>query len=276
MLREQIELLYSRDLTSINRHEALQVFNELKFFLNNGEIRSAVPSENGWIVNEWVKKGILLGFRLGELTDVSLDDRFRFYDKSTYPLKKFSLDNQVRIVPGGSSVRDGSYVAKGVVIMPPSYINTGAYIDEGTMIDSHVLVGSCAQIGKHIHLSAGTQIGGVLEPIGALPVIVEDEVFIGANCGIFEGTMIQKRAVLASGVIITASTPVYDIVNKSVYRSAKEKPLTIPEGAVVVPGSRRIENDFARSSGLSVYTPIIIKYRDAGTDAATILEESLR
>jgi 2,3,4,5-tetrahydropyridine-2-carboxylate N-succinyltransferase len=276
MLREQIELFYSSDLHSINRQEALQAFNELKFFLNNGEIRSAVPSENGWVVNEWVKKGILLGFRLGELTDVSLDDRFHFYDKNTYPLKKFSLGHQVRIVPGGSSVRDGSYVAKGVVIMPPSYINTGVYVDEGTMIDSHALVGSCAQIGKHIHLSAGTQIGGVLEPIGALPVIVEDDVFIGANCGIFEGTTIKKRAVLASGVLLTASTPIYDVVNNAVYRSTKERPLTVPEGAVVVPGSRRIENNFAQSNGLSVYTPVIIKYRDAGTDAATVLEESLR
>ncbi len=276
MLREQIELLYSRDLASINRLEALQVFNELKFFLNNGEIRSAVPSEKGWVVNEWVKKGILLGFRLGELTDVSLDERFHFYDKSTYPLKKFSLEHQVRIVPGGTSIRDGSYVAKGVVIMPPSYINTGSYVDEGTMIDSHVLIGSCAQIGKHIHLSAGTQIGGVLEPVGALPVIVEDDVFIGANCGIFEGTTIKNRAVLASGVILTASTPVYDIVNDAVYRSTKDLPLIIPEGAVVVPGSRRIENNFAQINGLSVYTPIIIKYRDAGTDAATVLEESLR
>jgi 2,3,4,5-tetrahydropyridine-2-carboxylate N-succinyltransferase len=276
MIREQIEFFYSRDLTSANRHEALQVFNELKFFLNNGEARSASPSADGWIVNEWVKKGILLGFRLGELTDVSLDDRFRFYDKSTYPLKKFSLENQVRIVPGGSSVRDGCYVANGVVIMPPSFINTGAYVDEGTMIDSHALVGSCAQIGKNVHLSAASQIGGVLEPIGALPVIVEDEVFIGGQCGVFEGTTVKKWAVLASGVILTASTPVYDVVNSTIYRSTAEHPLTIPEGAVVVPGSRTIAGDFAKTHGLSLYMPIIIKYRDAGTDAATVLEKSLR
>jgi 2,3,4,5-tetrahydropyridine-2-carboxylate N-succinyltransferase len=281
ILKEQIELYYPQDIDKIDRHSAIQTFNEFKFFLNNGEIRAASPSANkenksGWIAHDWVKKGILLGFRLGELTDVSINEHFKYFDKSTYPLKKFTLANQVRIVPGGSSIRDGSYVAPGVVIMPPAYINVGAYVDTQSLIDSHALVGSCAQIGKRVHLSAAAQIGGVLEPIGALPVIVEDDVFIGGNTGIFEGTIVKQRAVIAAGVILTGSTPVFDLVNEKVYRRTKETPLIIPENAVVVPGSRALETPFAISNHLAISTPIIIKYRDSKSDAATVLEESLR
>ncbi len=275
-LREKIELLYDKDNQSIDRKEGLQAFNELKFFLNHGEVRAASPSPNGWIIHQWVKKGILLGFRLGELVDDSINEQFRYFDKSTYPLKKFTKDDNVRIVPGGTSIRDGCYVANSVVIMPPSYINVGAYVDEGTLVDSHVLVGSCAQIGKRVHLSAGSQIGGVLEPIGAMPVIIEDDVFVGGMCGIFEGVQIQRNTVLASGVIITASTPVYDLVQNTVYRSTETTPLTIPEGAVVVPGSRSVEKDFAHKHGISMYTPVIVKYRDSRTDARTVLETALR
>ncbi len=281
ILRDRIELFYPQDISKIDRQQALQTFNELKFFLNNGEIRSASPVGNandpvGWAVNEWVKKGIILGFRLGEITDVSLDEHFRFFDKSTLTLKKVTEESGVRIVPGGTSIRDGAYLAKGTIVMPPAYINIGSYIDEGTMIDSHALVGSCAQIGKRVHLSAASQIGGVLEPIGALPVIVEDNVFIGGNCGIYEGTVIKKNAVIATGVHITHSTPVYDLVNNTIIRSSKELPIIIPEGAVVIPGSRAIDQPFAKQHNLSAYAPLIIKYRDASTDAATVLESSLR
>jgi len=281
ILKERIELFYQQDLDRIDHHEAIQTFNEFKFFLNNGDIRAASPSKegenkSGWIVSDWVKKGILLGFRLGELIDVSMNEHFKYYDKSTYPLKKLTLDNQVRLVPGGSSIRDGSYVAPGVVIMPPAYINVGAYVDSKTMIDSHALVGSCAQIGKRVHLSAAAQIGGVLEPIGALPVIIEDDVFVGGNTGIFEGTIVKQRAIIAAGVILTGSTPVYDLVNEKIYRRTKETPLIIPENAVVVPGSRSIETPFAKNNKLALYAPIIIKYRDSKSDAATVLEESLR
>ncbi len=281
ILKERIESLFTQDIDKIDRHSAIQTFNELKFFLNVGDVRAAVPSsvdENrgGWAVNDWVKKGILLGFRLGGLTDVSIDEHFRYFDKSTYPLKKISLENQIRIVPGGSSIRDGSYIAPGVMIMPPAYVNVGAYIGSETMIDSHALVGSCAQVGKRVHLSAAAQIGGVLEPIGAMPVIVEDDVFVGGNCGIFEGTIVKQRAVIAAGVILTGSTPVYDLINEKIYRKTSDTPLIIPEGAVVVPGTRTISSPFALKHQVSVYAPVIIKYRDKNTDAATILEESLR
>jgi 2,3,4,5-tetrahydropyridine-2-carboxylate N-succinyltransferase len=281
ILKEQIELYYPQDIDKIDRHSAIQSFNEFKFFLNNGDIRAAAPSmseENitGWIVNDWVKKGILLGFRLGELADVSINEHFKYFDKSTYPLKKLTLGNQVRLVPGGSSVRDGSYIAPGVVIMPPAYINVGAYVDSNTMIDSHALIGSCAQIGKRVHVSAAAQIGGVLEPIGALPVIIEDDVFIGGNTGIFEGTIVKQRAVIAAGVILTGSTPVYDLVKEKVYRRTQETPLIIPENAVVIHGSRGLETPFAKNNRLALYAPIIIKYRDSKSDAATVLEESLR
>lgn len=280
-LKERIEHFYSQDADTIDRQEALQAFKELKFFLNVGDVRAASPSSAegncaGWIVSDWVKKGILLGFRLGKLTDASIDEHFRYFDKSTYPLKKITRDHQIRMVPGGSSIRDGAYVAKGVVVMPPAYINVGAYVDEGTMIDSHALVGSCAQIGKRVHLSAAAQIGGVLEPIGALPVVIEDDVFIGGHCGIFEGTIVKNHAVIGAGAILTGSTPVYDLVNAKVYRKTAESPLVIPEGAVIVPGSRGIDAPFARQHGLALYTPVIIKYRDRNTDAATVLEESLR
>jgi 2,3,4,5-tetrahydropyridine-2-carboxylate N-succinyltransferase len=280
-LKDRIEHFYVQDPTSLDRQEALQAFKELKFFLNVGDIRAASPSPAegvcaGWVVNDWVKKGILLGFRLGKLTDASIDEHFRFFDKNTFPLKKITRDNQIRIVPGGSSIRDGSYVAKGVVVMPPAYINVGAYVDEGTMIDSHALVGSCAQVGKRVHLSAAAQIGGVLEPIGALPVIVEDDVFIGGHCGIFEGTIVKKRAVIGAGAILTGSTPVYDLVNEKIYRKTNDSPLVIPEGAVIVPGSRSIEATFAKKHSVALYTPVIIKYRDSNTDAATVLEEGLR
>jgi 2,3,4,5-tetrahydropyridine-2,6-dicarboxylate N-succinyltransferase len=280
-LKEQIESYFAQNVSDLDRQEALHAFHDLKFFLNRGEIRAAHPStENGniegWIVNTWVKKGILLGFRLGAMQDYSQNTQFRFFDKSTYPLKNFNQDDGVRIVPGGTSVRDGSYVAPNVVIMPPAYINVGAYVGEGTMVDSHALVGSCAQVGKRVHVSAATQIGGVLEPVGAMPVIVEDDVMIGGNCGIYEGTIVKRRAVIGTGVILTGSTPVYDLVKGTVYRKTPEKPLVIPDGAVVVQGSRQIDGAFARQHGIAVYTPVIVKYRDERTDAATALEESLR
>jgi 2,3,4,5-tetrahydropyridine-2-carboxylate N-succinyltransferase len=280
-LKERIESYYSQDVKSIDRRGSIETFNELKFFLNTGDIRAAAPSstkENigGWTVNDWVKKGIILGFRLGELTDISIDQNVKYFDKHTYSLKKLTLNNQVRLVPGGSSIRDGSHVAQGVVIMPPAFVNVGTYIDEGTMIDSHALVGSCAQIGKRVHLSAAAQIGGVLEPIGAMPVIIEDDVFIGGNCGIFEGTIVKQKAVIAAGVILTGSTPVYDLINEKIYRRTKETQLIIPENAVVVPGSRAVDSPFAQQNRISLYAPIIIKYRDSNTDAATVLEENLR
>lgn len=275
-LPDEIEFLYSQDLKSINRKEALEVFNEFKSLLNTGKIRAAEKVEGEWKVNLWVKKGILLGFRIGNLVDISINENFRYFDKDTYPLKKIAKDHNVRAVPGGTSIRDGAFVAPNVVIMPPAYVNVGAYIDEGTMIDSHALVGSCAQIGKKVHLSAGSQIGGVLEPIGEMPVIIEDEVFVGGNCGVYEGTILRQRVVLGAGVILTGSTPVYDAIKRTTYRRTKEQPLEIPEGAVVVPGGRPLNSDFGREHQLSLYTPIIVKYRDEKTDAAMVLEESLR
>lgn len=278
-LKDQIELYFNQETKTLDRTAALRVFNELKFFLNSGEVRAATKSpksKSGWTVNDWVKKGIILGFRLGELVDYSEKEQFRFFDKNTYPLKRLTLDHNVRLVPGGSSVRDGAYLAMGVVIMPPAYVNTGAYVDEGTMIDSHALIGSCAQIGKRVHVSAACQVGGVLEPIGAMPVIIEDDVFVGGQCGVYEGTIVRKRAVLAAGVVLTGSSRVFDIPKKKIYTRTKDSPLVIPQGAVVVQGSRRLEKTFAKSNGLSVSTPIIVKYRDEKTDAATALEESLR
>lgn len=256
--------------------EARTVFEEFKRRLTAGEIRAAEKVGEDWLVHSWVKQGILLGFRLGQLTDFSLNEQFRFFDKETYPLQRLSLEQRVRVVPGGTAIRDGAYVAPGVVIMPPSYINVGAYIDAGTMIDSHVLVGSCAQVGKRVHLSAAAQVGGVLEPVGARPVIIEDDVFIGGNCGIYEGTLIRRRAVIGAGVILTASVPVYDIVHQRVYRGTRERPLVIPEGAVVVPGARALSGGFAQAHGLALYAPVIVKYRDEKTDAGTVLEEALR
>jgi 2,3,4,5-tetrahydropyridine-2-carboxylate N-succinyltransferase len=280
-LRERIEHFYAQPGQPANQELAFECFQEFKSQLNAGKIRSAEPTRNsgnliGWVVNDWVKKGILLGFRLGKLADVSINRQFRFFDKHTFPLKSLSLENEVRIVPGGSSIRDGSYVAKNVAVMPPAYINVGAYVDEGTMIDSHALVGSCAQIGKRVHLSAASQVGGVLEPIGALPVIIEDEVFVGGNCGIYEGTVVKRRAVIGAGVLLTASIPVYDLVKSQIYRRTESTPLMIPEGAVVVQGSRHIDQPFAKQHHIAIYTPVIIKYRNEDTDAATALEESLR
>ncbi len=278
-LKDQIESFFNQDIKQLDRLSAIRAFHELKFFLNGGEIRAAnrsADSPSGWLVNDWVKKGILLGFRIGELTEVSINDQFQYFDKNTFPLKKLSLEHQVRLVPGGSSVRDGAFVAKSVVIMPPAYINTGAFVDEGTMIDSHALVGSCAQVGRRVHISAGAQIGGVLEPIGALPVIIEDDALIGGNCGVYEGAVIKRRVVLGAGVVLTGSTPVYDLVRQTIHRKTADQPLIIPEGAVVVQGSRAIDHTFAKKHQLAIYTPVIIKYRDEGTDAATALEESLR
>lgn len=245
--------------------------------LNSGEIRTAYKNENNeWIANQWVKKAILLLFKFGNLADFSINNKFPFFDKHTIPTHPFTLENKVRIVPGGTTVRNGSYVAPGVIIMPPAYINIGAYVDSGTMIDSHALVGSCAQLGKNIHLSAASQIGGVLEPANAVPVIVEDNVMIGGNCGIYEGVIVRQGAVLGSGVILTSSMKVYDLVNEVIIQSIDQKPLEIPENAVVVAGGRPLSSQFASQHGLSVYTPIIIKYRDERTSSKTALTELLR
>ncbi len=275
-IQEKIEEIFITPADQLNKSESYKIFKEFKELLNSGEIRSAEPHGNTWKVNQWVKKGILLGFRIGFLTEYSSDDLFQYFDKHTMKLKNFSIQDKVRIVPGGSSVRDGAYIANGVVIMPPAYINIGAYVDEETMIDSHALVGSCAQVGKRVHVSAAAQIGGVLEPIGALPVIIEDDVLIGGNVGIYEGTIVKKRAVIATGVIITGSTPVYDVIKEKTYRKSGTDPLIIPENAVVVSGTRTFNNQWAKDNNLSIYTPVIIKYRDEKTDAATALEDSLR
>ena len=263
-LRDQV----LRHLEAARPQEAERVFEQLVAALNAGEVRAASRDvEGNWRVHPWVKKGLLLGFRLGKLTE--LGDSF--LDKHTYPLKPLDLHNQVRLVPGGSSVRTGAYLAPGVICMPPMYINTGAYVDEGTMIDSHALVGSCAQIGKRVHLSAAAQVGGVLEPPGAMPVIIEDDVFVGGGCGIYEGCLVREGAVLAPGVILTGALPLYDLVNQR-RLSSKE----IPPRAVVVPGSRTVNSPFANEHGISLYGPVIVKYRDARTNAATALEEALR
>jgi 2,3,4,5-tetrahydropyridine-2-carboxylate N-succinyltransferase len=262
-------------ISDINTIKHVQ--NELLYNLNNGSLRSASPNGDGtWTVNEWVKKGILILFKYSSIVDMSVDKTLRFFDKDTLATKEINLEDGVRIVPGGSTIRNGCYVAKSVICMPPMYINIGSYIDEGTMIDSHALVGTCAQIGKRVHLSAASQIGGVLEPAGARPVIIEDDVMIGGNCGIYEGVMVKKRAVLGSGVILTASTKVYDLVNETILSSSSDSILTIPEGAVVVPGARRINTEFGITNNLSISTPMIIKYRDDKTDAKTALESALR
>jgi 2,3,4,5-tetrahydropyridine-2-carboxylate N-succinyltransferase len=274
-LRETIEY-YFENPDAAPLSEIFETFLEFKDGLNTGTIRAAEKEGDEWHVNHWVKQGILLGFRIGELSYMHTNGDTPFIDKHSYPLKKLTLEHEVRLVPGGSSIRDGAHVAKGVVIMPPAYINVGAYVDEHTMIDSHALVGSCAQVGKRVHVSAGSQIGGVLEPIGAMPVIIEDDVMIGGNCGIYEGTIVKQRVVIGAGTILTGSTPVYDIVRRTIYRKTKDAPLVIPEGAVVVAGSRPAHGDFAQEHHLSIYTPIIIKYRDEKTDAATALEERLR
>jgi 2,3,4,5-tetrahydropyridine-2-carboxylate N-succinyltransferase len=263
-----------------NRSSARDAFTRLRAQLSAGEVRAAEPDPStptGWRVNAWVKQGILLGFKFGDNTDVSADHgRWPFFDKDTLPLKRFDAASGVRVVPGGSTVRDGAYLARGVICMPPMYINIGAWVGEGTLVDSHALVGSCAQIGSRVHLSAAAQIGGVLEPVGALPVIVEDEVLVGGNCGVYEGAIVKRRAVLASGVVITGSTPIYDLPNERIIEAAPGQPLIVPEGAVVVPGTRPVTSGKGREWGLAVATPIIVKYRDERTDARTALEQWIR
>jgi 2,3,4,5-tetrahydropyridine-2-carboxylate N-succinyltransferase len=256
--------------------EHLGLFDEFKDGLNAGEVRAAEKIDGQWRVNLWVKRGILLGFKLGRISNLSINDQFRYFDKNTFPLKPITIDDGVRMVPGGSSIRDGCYVGRGVTCMPPMFINVGAYVDSGTMVDSHALVGSCAQVGKRVHLSAAAQIGGVLEPIGQMPVIIEDDVLVGGNCGVYEGAIVRSGAVLAAGTILTGGTPVYDLVRDQVYRRMGDSPLEIPEGAVVVPGSRAITKGRGAELGLSLYTPIIVKYRDEKTDASVRLEDYLR
>lgn len=275
-LQKEIEELFDRYDKKTDPDQVEKIFNQFKMRLNTGEARAAEKKGDHWVVNHWVKKGILLGFKIGLLSDVSINKNFVYFDKHTYPLKSIKIEDQVRIVPGGSSIRDGSYVGKNVTCMPPMYINVGAYVDDGTMIDSHALVGSCAQIGKRVHLSAAAQIGGVLEPIGALPVIIENDVLIGGNCGIYEGTIVQRGAVIGAGTILTGSTPVYDLIKNQIYKKSEENPLVIPENAVVIPGSRPITKGKGKDWNLSVYCPLIIKYKDEKTDQSIQLEELLR
>jgi len=275
----EVEKLFDEKPASYSeQHFAL--FARFKEALNQGLIRSAEPdasTRSGWRVNAWVKKGVLLGFRMGAVVDMSIDvARQPLFDKSTWPVKQLTAESGVRIVPGGSSIRDGCYVGKGVTCMPPMFINAGAWIGDGTMIDSHALVGSCAQVGKNCHISAAAQIGGVLEPVGAMPVIIEDDVLAGGNSGVYEGTVVKRRAVLASGTILTRSTPVYDIVRGEVYTATDDEPLVIPENAVVVPGSRAIQRGHGKDWGISLYTPVIVKYRDSKTDSRVLLEDLLR
>ncbi len=274
-LKAKIEDLFSKDEFSADDRT---IYEDFKSALRRGTIRSAEKDADGnWHANAWVKQGILLGFRMGKMVEMSKPtETFRFFDKDTFPLRPMSLDDGVRIVMGGSTIRDGSYVASNVVLVPPCYVNVGAYVDEGTMIDSHALVGSCAQIGKRVHLSAAAQIGGVLEPVGAVPVIIEDDVLVGGNTGVYEGTVVRERAVLASGVILTRSTPLFDLPNKTIIKSDGDKPLEVPAGAVVVQGSREITAGFGKENGLSIYCPIIVKYRDEKTDSSTKLEDYLR
>jgi 2,3,4,5-tetrahydropyridine-2-carboxylate N-succinyltransferase len=278
-LQAEIERLFDEKPARYT-DEHFQLFAAFKDALNLGHVRAAepCPSEHtGWRVNSWVKKGILLGFRMGGVIDLSVDSqRQPFFDKSTYPVKRLTAQSGVRIVPGGSSIRDGCFIGQGVTCMPPMFINAGAYVGDGTMVDSHALVGSCAQVGKNCHISAASQIGGVLEPVGAMPVIVEDEVLVGGNCGVYEGTVVKRRAVLGTGTILNRSTPVYDLVRGSVHRATDDEPLVIPEEAVIVAGSRAITSGPGKDWGISVYTPVIVKYRDAKTDAKIQLEDLLR
>jgi 2,3,4,5-tetrahydropyridine-2-carboxylate N-succinyltransferase len=279
-----LEHWFAQGPAAIGNSEALEAFQQLRDNLEDGTLRSASPdaaSPTGWTVNAWVKRGILLGFRLGALEAMNGNhpdggSMLSFVDKDTYPARRFVPEQGIRIVPGGSSVRSGAYLARGVVMMPPAYVNVGAFVDEGTMIDSHALVGSCAQIGKRVHLSAAAQIGGVLEPVNASPVIIEDDALIGGNTGVYEGTIVRSRAVLAAGVILTRGTPVYDLVHNTILKATAEGPLIIPAGAVVVAGSRAIQTEPGKGLGLSVYTPIIVKYRDEKTDLSTALEDLLR
>jgi 2,3,4,5-tetrahydropyridine-2-carboxylate N-succinyltransferase len=276
-LSRRVQEFYQQSDLAPVRHQALEVFHQLQKALNEGQVRAASPKADGWETNAWVKQGILLGFRLGELAEIGdASSAFRFFDKATLPTRAWTLEDRVRIVPGGSTVRDGAYLAPGVICMPPMYVNIGAWVGEGTLIDSHALVGSCAQIGKKVHLSAAAQIGGVLEPVNASPVIIEDEVMVGGNCGVYEGTRVCKGAVLAAGTILTRSTPVYDLVRETVHRAEGDRPLVIPEGAVVVPGSRQVSRGKGPEWGVSLYTPVIVKYRDEKTARAVELEDWLR
>lgn len=282
-LKAAIEQLFSAQNIG-DVAEARHVFVEFRAALTRGEIRaaektlSAADGPTRWTTNAWVKQGILLGFRLGELQEMSDGDVLNFVDKDTFPARRFTLADRVRVVPGGSAIRQGAYVAPSVVCMPPMFVNVGAYVDEGTMIDSHALVGSCAQVGKRVHISAAAQVGGVLEPINASPVVIEDDVLMGGNSGVYEGTLVRARAVLGAGTILTRSTPLYDLVRGEVYRATAEQPLEVPEGAVVVPGSRAVTKGKGRAEdwGLSLYTPVIVKYRDAKTERGIELEDWLR
>ena len=278
-MQSEIERLFEAKPETYTQQDQ-ELFAAFKDALNQGRVRAAEPdaaSATGWRVNAWVKKGILLGFRMGGVIDMSIDRaRQPFFDKSTWPVKQFTAQSGVRIVPGGSSIRDGCYIGKGVTCMPPMYINAGAYVDDGAMVDSHALVGSCAQVGTNCHISAASQIGGVLEPVGAMPVIVEDDVLVGGNCGIYEGTIVKRRAVLGTGTILNRSTPVYDVVRNMVHRANGDDPLIVPEGAVVISGARAITSGPGKEWGLSVYTPVIVKYRDAKTGTRIQLEDLLR
>ncbi len=282
-LEQEIERHFASGPTAANDPTAMTVFLELRSALERGEARAAEPDAtkpSGWRVNAWVKRGILLGFRLGVIEEMPLTGTsftgLSFVDKHTYPSRRFTAADAVRVVPGGSSVRAGAYVARGVVCMPPMYINVGAYVDEGTLVDSHALVGSCAQIGKRVHLSAAAQIGGVLEPVNANPVVIEDDVLVGGNCGVYEGTIVRKGAVLAAGVILTRGTPLFDLVNGTILRASAGLPLIVPENAVVVPGARAVNKGKGQEWGLSLYAPAIVKYRDDKTDLSTTLEDLLR
>jgi 2,3,4,5-tetrahydropyridine-2-carboxylate N-succinyltransferase len=278
-MQTEIELLFDQK-PAVYTEEHFALFARLKDALNAGAVRAAEPdssSRTGWRVNPWVKKGILLGFRMGGIVDMSVDaTRQPFFDKATWPVKRITASSGVRIVPGGSSIRDGCFIGKSVTCMPPMYINAGAWVGDGTMVDSHALVGSCAQVGMRCHISAAAQIGGVLEPVGALPVIIEDDVLVGGNCGVYEGTVVKRRAVLGSGVILTRSTPVYDVARGVVLSAQGDDPLVIPEGAVVVAGSRAITSGKGKEWGVSLYTPVIVKYRDEKTDSRVQLEDLLR
>lgn len=283
-LEARIERHFAAGAAAVGDRMAMDAFLQLRTGLEAGMLRSAEPDASaptGWRVNAWVKRGILLGFRLGALEEMSGlapagKTALSFVDKGTYPARHFTAEQGIRVVPGGSSVRSGAYLARGAVMMPPAYVNVGAYVDEGTMVDSHALVGSCAQIGKRVHLSAAAQIGGVLEPVNASPVIIEDDTLVGGNTGVYEGTIVRKGAVLAAGTILTRGTPVYDVVHGTVLRASAEMPLIIPERAVVVPGSRSVTSGYGKQMGLSVYTPVIVKYRDEKTDLSATLEDLLR
>jgi 2,3,4,5-tetrahydropyridine-2-carboxylate N-succinyltransferase len=278
-MQAEIETLFENKPEAYSDYH-FDLFQRFKQALNAGEIRAAEPdssAKTGWRVNAWVKKGILLGFRMGAVVDMSINStRQPWFDKATFPVQHLAVDRGIRIVPGGSSIRDGCYIGRSVTCMPPMYINTGSWVGDGSMIDSHALVGSCAQVGTNCHISAAAQIGGVLEPVGALPVIIEDEVLMGGNTGVYEGTVVKRRAVLGSGVILNRSTPVYDVARGEIHRATEEDPLVIPEDAVVVAGSRAITSGRGREWGLSLYTPVIVKYRDSKTDTKIQLEHLLR